>query len=729
MKFYDLDLTQIIPYGIPLNTKDNVEYTGFINEFFLRGFERWFRTLFTTEGGELTQDYGRSCTAPFSLAACNFCTNSQLQTFIEEQGFRFYSANAHNINAQFLFDLYKHPFGTEKYLTTIARYCANTLDVAASASYIEDQPFTYIVNIIGDISGSVNVAELSERMIEHLKILGTAHTQVDGFRFEESDNEAEAFCGCATDDIQLNLNLIVSEPVSDTVLRSYLTNSSNYRSPALNSSSLKGCPRTQSSYLTSNYTNTEDEIVRFHMSTLNTIPYPVLGYADFRRNSINSRYIVNDQDLLTQILSSDKLLRQIYLSKCRLEEYGLSDFKKETLYNNLGIRQQVFSFRQAGFKKYVDAENWVAHPSTFTFMEEGSLSNYGALGYFKDQHFIGYLSNDGKAISAFGGGETEYVVGYRIGSADSTSKFLMDDAYDYVIDKIFGCDDLTHVPTLGSVTDVEIYDHVSDVHGDPIDYAHSFTFGHNSNYRLTLKCSQTIENAIWVQFHLVRKENYLEAWTTTNSNGGSCNSTGTSTLKFLKCNSSPLQPGGVVEGDEESDWGTGFTPVCSYSGTNPTPNSRCFRHLTEAMAFASFANLTTFFSRQTNNGNLHTDVRNRVRNVWGPTTNGGSLFVVARFDSINHADLDVDWLNPRKNRLHSLEITPALAFGISAGYDGCKKYIIDEVNHNSSLSNYLKTELEYNYFTQKYDLIFKYISDESIENITHIKVHAEFYEE
>lgn len=724
MKFYDLDLTQIIPYGIPLNDSEHVEYTGYINDFFLRGFENWFKTLFTVENDELSRDYSRSCSAPYSLSACNFCNDTQLQTFIEENGFKYYSNNAHNINAQFLYDLYKYPFGTEDYLTSIARYCANTLEVEASAVY-SDTPYSYTINVSGDISGSVNTGELTERMIEHLKILGTAHTKVDGFRFEEDDNTAEAYVGGVVDDVQTMLSLSVSEPADDTTIKNILSNSLYYRNVTLNTSSLRGCPRSQYSYLTTNYTTFEDTIIRFNISGINSIPYPMIGYQDYRRKTATSRYVVNDQDIPAQILSSDKKTRTLYFTQQRIQEFGFSDFKKEVLYDNLGMRKQVFSFRQAGFKHYVDADDYVANPSSFVIMREGSLQNYSPRGYFKDQHFIGYLSNDGKALASFGGAGNIYKIGYKNGSSD-IYKYLMDDAFEYKIDKIIGCDDLAHLPTLGSVTDAEIYDKASDINGGPIDYENSFTFGFDNKHRLTIECSQVIENAVWIQFHLVPKAGYLEGWTTVTANSGSCNPAGTTTFGFYRSYSSSLQPGGVVEGDIESDYGEGFEPVCYFAGTNPTPNARCFRHITEMMAFAGYANLATFFSYQTNNNNLQHEIRNHVQRIWGPASKGDALYVVGKFTSINHHDITLNWSNPRKNRQHSLEITPELAFGISAGYDGCKIYIIDEVNHDPSLSSSIQTSLEYKN-NGKYNLIFKYISDDVIDTITHIKVHANFH--
>lgn len=726
MKFYDLDLTQIIPYGIPLSTENHVEYTGYINEFFIRGFENWFKTLFTLEGGELARDYSRSCSAPFSLPACNFCNDTQLQTFIEENGFKYYSNNAHNINAQFLYDLYKYPFGTEDYLTSIARYCANTLEVEASAIY-SDTPYLYTITISGDISGSVNVGELSERMIEHLKILGTAHTKVDGLRFEEDDNTAEAYCGGVVDDIQTMLTLSVSEPSSDATLRTYLTNSSNYRNQSLYNTSLRGCPRSPYSRVTVNYSNYENTLVRLRSATTSGLAYPVVGYADFRKQNPASTYIVNDQDVMIQTLVSGTSVRFMYLSEEKMIEYGLSDFKKETLYNSLGVRQQVFSFRTGGFKRYVEAEDYVNNPSTFTIMKENLLGSYGTLGFFKDKHFIGYLSDDGKAVASFGGGDTEYKVGYRIGSFSYSTKFINDDAFDYVIDKIFGCDDLTHVPTLGSVADAEIYDKISDVNGDPIDYENSFTFGKDAQARLTIKCSQTIENAVWIQFHIVPKAGYLEGWTTLNANAASSNSTGTQGgyMGLYKCYSSTLQPGGVSEGDLESDYGSGFEPVCIFTCSTTALNARRFRCINEMQAFAGMINASNNFMRLDNN--LQSVIESHKRKIYGPVLNSSAVYVVARFTSINSADIDIQWTNPRKNRLYSFEITPALAFGISEGYDGCKIYIIDEINHDSSLADKVTTSLEYNTTTQKYNIIFKYISDDVITEITHIKVHADFH--
>ena len=68
MKFYNIDLVQFVPSGIPINNNNNVEYTGYINKFFLKGFENYFKKLFVVDENEkLITDYSRSCMAPTTV--------------------------------------------------------------------------------------------------------------------------------------------------------------------------------------------------------------------------------------------------------------------------------------------------------------------------------------------------------------------------------------------------------------------------------------------------------------------------------------------------------------------------------------------------------------------------------------------------------------------------------------------------------------------------------------
>ena len=231
MKFYELDLSQIVPYGVPINSDSHVEYTRYINEFFLKGFEKYFSRLFTVDEGTLIHDYARSCAAPTSLEACNFCTNSQLQSLIMDAGFVYYSANTHEINAKFLYNLGKYPFGTTGYLTTIAQYISNSDNVFAEPIYENHSPYTYGIRFHGDIAGSINVAVITARMIENLSIVGTAHTQISDFEFNDTDTELNAYVAGVFADVSINYEAVeipIPEPVAKTAyLRSGQYQSSN----------------------------------------------------------------------------------------------------------------------------------------------------------------------------------------------------------------------------------------------------------------------------------------------------------------------------------------------------------------------------------------------------------------------------------------------------------------------------------------------------------------------
>lgn len=204
MKFYELDLTKLIPYGVPINSDGHIEYKNYINEFFLRGFENYFSRLFTVDDDTLIRDYSRSCAGPTSLEACRYCTDDQLRDFIAEAGFPYYSGNHHDINAAFLHALYSIPLGTPEWLTAITRYVANTSDVEATPIYHDN--FTYDVAISGDITGSVNSKAILERITDNLGVLGTAHTKVSGFTLEDTGSNVGAYAAVSLSDVNITFN-------------------------------------------------------------------------------------------------------------------------------------------------------------------------------------------------------------------------------------------------------------------------------------------------------------------------------------------------------------------------------------------------------------------------------------------------------------------------------------------------------------------------------------------
>lgn len=226
MKFYELDLRQIIPYGIPLNADAHVEYTRHINDFFLQGFENFFGQLFKVENGELVIDYSRSCAAPDSLFACEFCSDSQLEDAITSAGFKYYTANDHAVNAKFMYDLNNIQFGTEGWLTAVAQYVSNSPNVIAKPIYEGKDPYHYGIYFGGDITSSANTSTIIDRMIENLKVVGTAHTQVDEFVVEDTSSQMSAYAAVGVADVGVLYEAEI--PVMyDVWLMSYGTNKVN----------------------------------------------------------------------------------------------------------------------------------------------------------------------------------------------------------------------------------------------------------------------------------------------------------------------------------------------------------------------------------------------------------------------------------------------------------------------------------------------------------------------
>lgn len=212
MKFYDLDLTQLIPHGIPLNSSSEVEYTNYINEFFLNGFTNWFGSLFTTSPEGLLTDYSRSCAAPNSLTSCMMCSDSQLEDAITEAGFKYYTANDHKINAKFMYDLENIKFGTEYWCTSVIQYISNTNNVFAKPIYDGYAPYHYGVYISGDITGSVNVSGILDRLVENINSVGNAHTQIDELTVEDTGTTVNSHVGICIEDISRMYGVEVSIP-------------------------------------------------------------------------------------------------------------------------------------------------------------------------------------------------------------------------------------------------------------------------------------------------------------------------------------------------------------------------------------------------------------------------------------------------------------------------------------------------------------------------------------
>lgn len=178
MKYYEIDLTKLVPSGIPLNSKDEVVSRGAINEFFLRSFETWFKQLFKVENGELILDYSRSCSKPNSMDAVRFCTDEQLKDIIESNGFNFYSENSHENLSQFASSLENTQWGTLEWANAIVQYVSNSNNVTGQITP-STNPYHYTLTIEGDIISTVNSETIKNRLLDLLQHIGTVHTVCD----------------------------------------------------------------------------------------------------------------------------------------------------------------------------------------------------------------------------------------------------------------------------------------------------------------------------------------------------------------------------------------------------------------------------------------------------------------------------------------------------------------------------------------------------------------------
>mgnify|MGYP003289594089 CR=1 FL=1 len=189
MKYDELDLHNLLPYGIPLNTADHVEPTGYINDFFLIGFTTQY---------EVIQYFAPGCSAPYSLEANRICDDSVLQRFIEEAGAEYYPVD-HEILAQFTQKLYTIPLGTPAIVDALVKYACDNDDVTGKIE-ATTVPHVYDIAVSGDIVGSSLTADVVSRLEGNLDNLLPVSEQWHGFNFTEED-QASSYAGASVPDV------------------------------------------------------------------------------------------------------------------------------------------------------------------------------------------------------------------------------------------------------------------------------------------------------------------------------------------------------------------------------------------------------------------------------------------------------------------------------------------------------------------------------------------------
>ena len=718
MKFYNIDLSQMAPYGIPINNKNIVESTGFINDFFLKGFEKYFKQLFVVDENEkLITDFSRSCMAPTTDETCAYCTDDQLRDSIIEAGFVFYSANEHSINSQFLHDINTIPFGSERYLTSIARYIANSNKVHANAEYRDNNPYRYAINLIGDITSSTNVETITERMMENLKLVGTAHTICTDFVFEDTGSEVGCYAGVTADDATVEYNVELKSPRNESDIISDFLSNTLTGTQTLSGLPLRGSIQLPSTYV--GYNTKEYQMYDFiYLGTpkyKNSKPYPLIGYSDIYLYyySPSRSYLCNEQLLMPQDLSTDDgSVKAFRINKQNFNARTYTEFKKEKMYNNLGIRKQVFSVITNGYRRFIDAETLYTQAKAPVMSEIDLAKN----GYYHDQHFYAFVETSGSPTTI---SSTPSLLFYKNNSSSLSVEvdhpFLYDDAYEYTIEGIYSSSGKENLGDIFASTVSEI---TQDDNNNPIDF-NSFVISFDNNHNLQLSYPNTISSVIFVRFSIKQKENCLVFYT---SASGLLTVISTSTASNIyKIYGATIQPNTTIETNK---FGNGMSCFGVYSCSDSNFQPKYFKNITEAQAFLGYCNSDALF---TFNNNIETLIDgNSVKIKATSSAIQRVAFVSCSFESLHYETINLDWSSPDNNRTLSIPLTDNMCFGTSKWYATAITYVVDEVNGLNSLSSSVSAKVRGSFDALPEFLDLEYKGDSAIASITSIKLHGSF---
>lgn len=217
MKFYDLDLPQLLPDNIPLNISNHVEYTGFINEFFLRGFYDYYNQLFNYNLA-LTYDYSRSCMGLYSRYASLLSSDNQLKDRIEDAGANFYPTNSHEAAAYFAYELATMRIGSVDALKTFIHYAANSYSLNADIIYEGHQTYCYGLHLYGDITASANIEATLTRLLQLLVVFTPIHTKLEDVEFEDTTTDFNLYGAIVGDDVSYMYEARLPVPFKERIV-------------------------------------------------------------------------------------------------------------------------------------------------------------------------------------------------------------------------------------------------------------------------------------------------------------------------------------------------------------------------------------------------------------------------------------------------------------------------------------------------------------------------------
>ena len=217
MKYYNTDIAQLLPDNIPVNTKSHVESTGFINDFFLRGFYNYYNQLFGTRNNALTQDFAKSCMGLYSRYAALLSSDNQLKDRIANEGLNYYSLNSHEADAYFLYELNTIPINSESGLASFIHYVANSYALNVEIDYDGFDPYIYGLNLSGDITASANIEATLTRLKQLLLAFTPIHTKLYSVSFEDTANNLDVYAAAYSDDLSYSYNVKIPIPFREPI--------------------------------------------------------------------------------------------------------------------------------------------------------------------------------------------------------------------------------------------------------------------------------------------------------------------------------------------------------------------------------------------------------------------------------------------------------------------------------------------------------------------------------
>lgn len=680
MKFYEIDLTKLIPHGIPLNTSSSVEYRNHINDFFLKGFENWFKQLFTVDVGILQMDYSRSCSAPNSIFACEYCTDAQIADKITEAGFIYYPENAHEVNTKFLYDIHQEPYNTNRNITAIVQYASNTLNV--SAKTISEDAYRFDVAVWGNITSALTDKTIT-RMLENLDNMAPAGMKWTGISFEDiSDLTSPVYAGVAVDQINTNYSTEIVPPPDWTNVSNVLE-SSVVAAAACNITVLQGTFNYSGTYTSTDFSSYDVAVpVLWNIAYTSSAVYPLLGYESmYTKYDYGRTYLCNERALPRRPLgggASSSSVKFLTLMNTTLDEYNIKNLQPKTFWFK-GVRQPVLEIEfNSGYKRYLRTSNFGA-PEYALY----SKAQLRALNILEERYFLAYVSADGLQTGVYYNNLKLY---YRLKDENGTEyPFLYDDAYDYEIEGLYREEGISYLNMANSIK-IE-----TDRDGNPIDYT-KFNFSYDASHHLKVNYDGgTISTVSFVKFKLKPRELYLEGWPAPymgNTKYVDSDTVG-STVGFYKYYNNGHQPGGILG---TRDYGTFENAVSIYYvdpdsfSDNYLPRASInFMNVTEMQAFLGVQNSTTLIKysdyvwSETGTASNETTVQ-KFYSINGARYDN-VLFCVIKFSSINTAEIDVDW-NTHNSKVYIINpITSDLQFGTNGAGYGAKTYQIVDVSN------------------------------------------------